>query len=266
MQRDDFTEANRRMWNETAEIHARGYDEAFLQRLKSPQFTTFDEVERRIFAEIGLADKAVIQLACNNGRELISVKKAGAGRCVGVDISDKFIAQARQMAALAGADVEFIRSSVYDLPGELSGQFDLVYITIGVLGWMPNLDAFLALVTRLLKPSGQLFIYEMHPILNMYDGDHGLVPDASYFRTEPFADAGEPDYLHPDQVVSAVSYWFPHTLSDVIGGCLRHGLTLTHFEEYPHDISVAYASFEKFETKLPLCYSLVARKSGAEQP
>ncbi len=266
MQRDDYAEANRRMWNETAEIHARGYDEAFIQRLKSPQFTTFDEVEKRIFAEIRLADKTVIQLACNNGRELISVKKAGAGRCVGVDISDKFIAQARQMAALAGADVEFIRSSVYDLPPELGGQFDLVYITIGVLGWMPDLDAFLELVTRLLKPCGQVFIYEMHPILNMYDGDHGLVPDASYFRTEPFADAEEPDYLHPDQVVSSVSYWFPHKLSDVIGGCLRHGLTLTHFEEYAHDISMAYASFEKFETKLPLCYSLVARKSSAEQP
>jgi ubiquinone/menaquinone biosynthesis C-methylase UbiE len=166
------------------------------------------------------------------------------------------------MAAISGTDVEFIRSSVYELPPELDGQFDVVYITIGVLGWMPELDTFIALVRRLLKPGGQLFIYEMHPILNMYDGDHGLVPDASYFRSEPFADEQEPDYLHPDQVVSAVSYWFPHKLSDVIGGCLRHGLALTHFEEYAHDISARYKPFEDFETKLPLCYSLVARKNG----
>lgn len=262
MQRDEYIEANRRKWNEAAAIHARGYDEAFLQRLKSPDFTTFDEVERRIFAEIGLEGKSVIQLACNNGRELISVKKAGAGRCVGVDISEEFIGQARQMAATAGTDIEFIRSSVYDLPPELDRQFDLVYITTGVLGWMPDLDAFLDLVRRLLKPGGQLFLYEMHPIIDMYDGDHGLVPDASYFRTEPFADAEEPDYLHPDQVVKSVSYWFPHKLSDVIGGCLKHGLTLTHFEEYAHDISARYKSFEQFETRLPLCYSLVARKSG----
>src|SRR5512142_526388 len=261
MQCDDYTEANRTMWNETADIHARGYDEAFLQRLKSPEFTTFDEVEQSLFAQIGLAGKAVIQLACNNGRELISVKKAGAGRCVGVDISDKFIAQARELAALAGVDVEFIRSSVYDLPPELDGQFDLVYITTGVLGWMPDLDAFFDLVRRLLKPGGQLFIYDMHPIVNMYDGDHGLIPDASYFRKEPFADADEPDYLHPDQVVSAVGYWFPHTLGDVIGGCLKHGLALAHFEEYEHDISARYASFEKVETRLPLCFSLVARRT-----
>jgi len=263
MQRDEYTEANRRMWNETAGIHARDYDEAFIARLSSAGFSTFDEVERRIFADIGLQGKAVIQLACNNGRELISVKKAGAGRCVGVDISDEFIAQAREMAGLAEAAVEFIRSSVYDLPRELDGQFDIVYITIGVLGWMPDLDAFFGLVRRLLKPDGQLFIYEMHPILNMYDGDHGLVPDASYFRSEPFADQNEPDYLHPEQVVKSVSYWFPHKLSDVIGCCLRHGLTLTHFEEYAHDISARYASFAKLETRPPLSYSLVARKSGA---
>lgn len=262
MQRDDYAEANRKHWNEAAGIHARGYDEGFLEGLKSPDFSTFDDVERRIFADIGLKDKAVIQLACNNGRELISVKKAGAGRCVGVDISEEFIGQARELAALAVVEVEFIRSSVYDLPSELDGQFDLVYLTTGVLGWMPDLEAFLDIIRRLLKPGGQLFLYEMHPIINMYDGDHGLVPDASYFRTEPFADEQEPDYLHPDQVVSAVSYWFPHKLSDVIGGCLRHGLALTHFEEYAHDISARYASFEKFETQLPLCYSLVARKAA----
>jgi ubiquinone/menaquinone biosynthesis C-methylase UbiE len=260
MQRDEYTEANRRKWNETAGVHASGYDEAFLRRLSSPEFSTFDEVETCIFGEIGLAGKAVIQLACNNGRELISASKAGAGRCVGVDISDKFIAQAREFAALAAVEVEFIRSSVYELPRSLDGEFDLVYVTTGVLGWMPDLEAFFDVAARLLKPDGQLFIYEMHPITNMYDGNHGLTPDASYFRVEPFADQNEPDYLHPDQVVSAVSYWFPHTLSDVIGGCLRHGLQLTHFEEYAHDISAVYASFEKLETKLPLCYSLVARK------
>lgn len=262
MQRDDYVEANRKHWNEAAEVHARGYDAAFLERLKSPDFTTFDDVERGIFTYIGLPGKAVIQLACNNGRELISAKKAGAGRCVGVDISDKFIAQAREMAGLAGVDAEFIRSNVYDLPRDLDGQFDLVYITTGVLGWMPDLETFFDLAARLLKPGGQLFIYDAHPILDMYDGTHGLVPDASYFRTEPFADQDEPDYLHPDQIVAAVSYWFPHKLSDVIGGCLKRGLTLTHFAEYEHDVSARYKSFEDMPTNLPLSYSLVARKTA----
>ena len=261
MQPNDFIEANRNMWNETADIHAQVHGSKLLERVKAPDFSTFDEIETRIFAEIGLKDKAVIQLGCNNGRELISVRKAGAGRCVGIDVSDKFIAQARQLASVGDVEVDFVRSSVYDIPHSFDGQFDLVYVTIGVLGWLPDLDAFFGIMSRLLRTGGQLFIYEMHPILNMFDAAKGLAVDASYFQTEPFVDADSPDYYDPTQVVKAVSYWFPHKLSDVIGGCLKHGLNVTHFEEYGHDISAVYAAFEHFAKKPPLSYSLVARRT-----
>ena len=185
MQPDDYIEANRRMWNETAEVHDRGYVNGLREQVQSPEFSTFDEVERRLLGEIGLEGKAVIQLACNNGRELISIKKSGAGRCVGVDVSDGFIAQAKELARLGAADVEFLRLSVYDLPPDLDGQFDLVYITIGALGWLPDLDSFFAIVSRLMRPSGQLFIYEMHPVLNMFNPDNGLVVEASFSRRSP---------------------------------------------------------------------------------
>jgi ubiquinone/menaquinone biosynthesis C-methylase UbiE len=260
MQPTDYIEANRSMWNETADVHAQGYVTKLLERLKDPDFSTFDDVEKHIFADINLDGKAVIQLCCNNGRELISVKKAGAGRCVGIDVSDKFIAQGQQLARLGGVDIEFLRSNVYDIPHTLFGQFDLVYITIGALGWLPDLDAFFGIVSRLLRTDGQVFIYEMHPILNMFDADKGLTVEASYFQREPFVDGEGPDYYDPTQVIKSVSYWFPHKLSDVIGGCLKHGLSLTHFEEYAHDLSMVYAAFENFEKKPPLSYSLVARK------
>jgi ubiquinone/menaquinone biosynthesis C-methylase UbiE len=262
MQRDDYIEANRKMWNETADIHASGYVKGLAERIKAPDFSTMDVVEKRIIAEIGLKEKAVIQLCCNNGRELISLKKAGAGRCVGVDLSDKFIAQGRQLASLGGVEVEFVRSNVYDLPHGLDGEFDLVYITTGVLGWLPDLNGFFELVSRLLKTDGQLFIYEMHPILDMFEAGKGLVVESSYFRTEPFEDKEVPDYFDPSQVVKSVAYWFPHKLSDIIGGCLANGLRLTQFEEYGHDKSEVYAAFEKLEKKPPLCYSLVARKAA----
>src|SRR5512135_1037216 len=228
MQRDDYTEANRRRWNETAAIHAKARAGSLAERIKALDFSTFDEVEKRIFGQIGLEGKAVIQLCCNNGREIISVKRAGAARCVGVDLSDKFIAQARQLASLGGVEVEFIRSDIYQLSKELDGAFDLVYITIGALGWLPDLDTFFEIVARLLTKDGQVFIYEMHPILDMFEAQKGLVVESSYFRTEPFVVAEEPDYFDRSQVIKSVSYWFPHKLADVIGGCLRHGLSLTH--------------------------------------
>jgi ubiquinone/menaquinone biosynthesis C-methylase UbiE len=262
MQSSDYIEANRRMWNETADIHAQSHGAALQQRVQAPDFNTFDFVEKRIFEQIDLKGKDVIQLCCNNGRELISVKKAGAGRCVGVDVSDEFIAQGKLLAGLGDVDVDFVRSSVYDLGHHYDGQFDLVYITIGALGWLPDLDAFFAIVSRLLRVDGQLFIYEMHPILNMYEAETGLVIVESYFRNEPLVEEESPDYFDPSQVVKSVSYWFSHKLSDVIGGCLAHGFTLTHFKEYGHDISEVYAAFEHFEKKPPLCYSLVARKTA----
>jgi predicted RNA methylase len=111
----NYSEANREMWNQTADVHAKAKLEGLLESVKAPEFTTFDEVEKMIFEKIGLKDKAVIQLSCNNARELISCKKAGAGRCVGVDISEKFLEQGKRLAQAGNVEIELVRTSVYDL-------------------------------------------------------------------------------------------------------------------------------------------------------
>jgi hypothetical protein len=49
-------------------------------------------------------------------------------------------------------------------------------------------------------------------------------------------------------------------LSAVIGSVLKNGLSLTHFDEYGHDIAMIYAEFEHYANKPPLSYSLVARR------
>jgi ubiquinone/menaquinone biosynthesis C-methylase UbiE len=256
----DYAEANRNMWNQTAAVHAKARLEGLLESVKSPTFSTFDDIEKTIFETIGLKDKAVIQLSCNNARELISCKKAGAGRCVGVDISDKFIEQGRLLAMTGSVEVEFVRSSVYDLSHDFDNSFDLVYVTIGALGWLQDMAAYFKLVKRLLKPGGHIFIYEMHPVLDMFDAETGLEIKHSYFKTDPYLTEEAPDYFDPSTIVAAPSYWFHHKLSDIIGGCLDNGLVLTHFKEYDHDISNNYATFASFEKKPALSYSLVARK------
>lgn len=262
MNQTDYTEANRGMWNETADIHRDFRGDSLLEHVKSPDFSTFKDVEKEILNKIGLAGKNVVQLACNNGREILSVKKAGAARCVGFDISDKFIEQGHELVAASGVEVELVRSSIYDIPHAYDCQFDLVYITIGALGWMPDLNRFFEIAARLMKPDAQIFIYEMHPILNMFDPPTGLEIKHSYFQTAPFVEEAGPDYLDPTKIVHGTSYWFPHKVSDVLGGCIRNGMVITHFEEYPHDISAAFASFEQFENRPPLCFSMVARTSA----
>ena len=259
MNNDAYTRANRAMWNRTADVYRdEGFDE-FLEKMRRADFTTFDEVERRVFSTIGLEGKDVAQLGCNNGRELISVKKAGAGRCVGFDLSENFLEQGVQLSKASGQAVEFVHSSVYDIDAPYTSAFDVVYLTVGVLGWLPDLPAFFGVVERLLRPDGYLFLYNQHPILGMFDPAK-LEIDSSYFRQEPFVEDVLPDYMDPSQTGRAESCWFQHTLSSVIGLCLHSGFKLTHFEEHEHDLSNNYRAFEDHEHKPPLSYSLVAQK------
>lgn len=264
MNRDDYTEANRRSWNETAGLHAQSQLPILIEKFADPDFVTLDEIEREVFTEIGVSGKRVAQLGCNNGRELLSVLRFGAAEGVGFDISDRFIEQARTLteAAGLGGRAEFVQGDVYRIPPSHDASFDIVYVTVGALGWLPDLARYFELVARLLRPGGSLFIYEMHPMLDMFDAESGLEVKHSYFNEVPFEDSGGPDYYEPDKRVEAVSYWFPHTLSDVIGGCLAAGLTLTRFTEYPHDVSMVFRAFQDFEHKPALSYVLLARKDG----
>lgn len=134
------------------------------------------------------------------------------------------------------------------------------------MGWLPDLRAYFEIVNRLLKDGGHLFIYEMHPVLDMFDAKTGLEVKHSYFRTEPYVEEAGPDYMDPNQTVTATSYWFHHKLSDVIGGCLKNGLQLSYFEEYGHDISNVYKAFQDFALKPPLSYALVAKRRSSRFP
>lgn len=261
MKSGQYIQVNRAMWNQTAEVYEAEGLESFLAVIQRPNFTTFDEVERGVFLRIGLDGSDVAQLGCNNGRELISVKKAGAGRCVGFDLSEKFIDQARQLAQVSGHNAEFVCTSIYDIDPAFDDSFDVIYVTVGVLGWLPELPGFFKVVERLLRSGGYFFLYDQHPILGMFDPTKVLEIDSSYFRQEPFVDDALPDYLDPTQAGSATSYWFQHTLSEIMGLCLRSGLAPKHFEEHERDLSNTYRAFQNFDYKLPLSYSLLAQKS-----
>lgn len=260
MNHHDYTEANRTMWNQTAAVHAEHQLPKWLEAIKQPDFNILDATEQAIFDDIGLEGKAVAQLSCNNGRELLSLKNLGAGRCVGFDISDAFIAQGEQLAKVSGLKCEFIQTDIYDISNDYLNSFDIVYVTVGALGWLADLPTYFQIVNRLLRSGGHLFIYEMHPILDMFDAASGLEPKRSYFRTEPYREDASPDYYNPDITVEGTSYWFHHKLSDIIGGCLHNKLNLTHFEEFAHDLSNVYASFEALTNQPPLSYALVAQK------
>lgn len=248
------------MWNATADIHARAALPKLMERVARPGFSTFDFMEKRIFALLGLSGKDVAQPSCNNGREFISCKKAGAARCVGFDISEKFIAQGQELAQAGGVEVDFVRTNVYDIPHDYDASFDIVYVTIGTARLAAGPARVHGRRGTASAPRRAFFLYEMHPMLDMFDSETGLEIKHSYFRTEPYVVDAAPDYLDKSTVVEGTSYWFHHKLSDIIGGALAAGLELRLFEEYDHDQSEVYAAFEHYEKKPPLSYALLAQK------
>jgi tRNA (mo5U34)-methyltransferase len=78
-----------------------------------------------------LTGRSVLDVGCNGGFYSLEMKRRGAARVLGVDSDDRYLAQARFAAEVAGADVEFRRLSVYELPA-LGETFDVV-LFMGVL-------------------------------------------------------------------------------------------------------------------------------------
>ncbi|WP_174297751.1 TIGR04290 family methyltransferase [Sphingomonas bacterium] len=79
-----------------------------------------------------LAGRSVLDIGCNAGFYCVEMKKRGAGRVLGIDSDDRYLAQAKLATDTLGyGDVEFARLSVYDV-GSLRERFDVV-IFMGVL-------------------------------------------------------------------------------------------------------------------------------------
>ncbi|WP_417418052.1 class I SAM-dependent methyltransferase [Hoeflea sp.] len=265
---DTATKANRLAWNASAHRHRQSDEwQRQLSGFADPSFSTFDPVAASILAGNGLRGARAVQVGCNNGRETLSMLALGAEHATGIDQSDAFIAQAGELRAVSphGGKASFVCANVYALPDALAAGFDLALITIGVLNWMPDLPRFLAVVSSLLTPGGRLVIYETHPVLDMFEpeGENPHAPAYSYFRAEPFITDDEIVYDGSIAGKAPPSWWQFHTMGDVVTGCVRAGLQIAELKEYPHsNREVAYDIYVGNEAQLPLCYTLVATKSG----
>lgn len=140
------------------------FDEAFI-RLYEPLLP--DEQTEREIAGIeqilGLPKGArVLDLGCGWGRHSIPLGLAGY-RVTGVDLSEPLLDKARQDAARAGADVEWVRADVRQL--RWTERFDAVISMFSSLGyWGSDTDDLHALQAAhaALRPGGLFLLETMH--------------------------------------------------------------------------------------------------------
>lgn len=260
-----ITAANRKSWNASAAHHQESVAwQKLVSGFAAPDFSTFDPTITTLLNALDLQGKSVVQVGCNNGREVLSLATFGAVDCLGIDQSEAFLDQARELAKITGSNAQFLRANIYDLPKSLP-KFDAALITIGVLNWMPDLPAFFTAVAGLLRAGGTLLIYETHPFLEMYEpkGKTPFTPAESYFRSEPYIDDEVITYDGGAAESGATSYWFTHKMADIINACIGAGLAIAELQEYPHsNREVDYDKYENQEPQIPLCFSLKATLVG----
>lgn len=264
----DYIEANRQSWNAAAPHHkASSRYQSILEGFRQPGYSCLDDILTKRLLSLDVAGKDVVQLCCNDGCEILSVKNLGAARCVGFDQAGGFLDQARAFRAVAGIDCDFVETDVHKIDVSYDGSFDIVLITIGVFGWMPDLNRFVSVASRLLRKGGAVCMYEQHPIINMMEPYE--VPDDparlvhSYFKSTPFEDDVAYMYDGTASWKSPKKYWFVHPLADIITAFLAEDLVIEVFQEYPHNISSAEFNMYNDQTaQLPQSFMLVVRKAA----
>ncbi|HCT04135.1 MAG TPA: SAM-dependent methyltransferase [Pseudomonas sp.] len=255
---------NKAAWDASAALHkGTATWNALVASVAQAGFSCLDPTITALLQDVGVAGKDVVQLCCNNGRESLSLFGLGARSVVGVDQSRAFLQQAQELAHISPHTPEFIETDIHHLPEHLLGQFDVALVTIGVLGWMPDVALFMRHAASTLKPGGTLVIYETHPFLEVFDprADNPLLPASSYFQRDPFVLQESIVYEGTKAEAGPASYWYVHTLGSIVSGAVAAQLQISHLQEYPHsNREELYDQYEHQSAQLPMCFTLTATK------
>jgi len=288
---DQYLEVNRANWDSRVPVHlAGGYG---IDRLLADPAALSDVVR---FDQPRLGDLTgldVVHLQCHVGTDTLSLARLG-GRLTGLDLSGDAVAAARDLAARAGAGIEYVQADVYSAVAALGGErFDLVYTGIGALCWLPSIRRWADTVAGLLRPGGRLFVRDAHPVLNSVLGmtvaeehpDRAQQPWVSgpgeatpalelpYFeQPAPLAWSETLTYGGETEIAAPLSLEWNHGLGEIVTALLDAGLALTGLAEHdsvPWDalpgLMVLDAATGEYRLghrpeRLPATFTLTARR------
>ena len=232
----DFRSINRAGWDERAPAHAASVDYGVDRFASDPAFIS--DVVRFDLPRLGdVAGLRGVHLQCHIGTDTVSLARLGA-RMTGLDFSPASLAEARRVASLAGADVDFVEADVYDAVDVLGrAAFDLVFTGVGALCWLPDVRSWAEVVAGLLRPGGRLFLREAHPVLwSLADArpDGLLVLEYPYFeRPEPTVFEEEGTYVETTATFTHnVTHEWNHGLGEIVTALLDAGLLVTALVEH----------------------------------
>ena len=261
---NNYIEINRQSWNNRTEIHLKSefYDlDNFLKGKCS-----LNDIELNLLGDI--EGKTILHLQCHFGQDTISLGRLGAN-VTGIDLSDKAIESAKQIAKDTNSNAKFICCDIYDLPNHLDEKFDIVFTSYGTIGWLPDLDKWAKIISKFLKPNGQFVFVEFHPVVWMFDDNFENIK-YNYFNSGAIIESESGTYADKTAEITQDYVMWNHSLSEVINNLIKNGLEITTFEEFDYSPYNCFNKTIEFEpkkyrishldNKIPMVYALVAKK------
>lgn len=235
LEMSDYLAANRANWDERVPIHVASafYDvERWLTEGPRPR-----DRELELLGDVSGLD--VVHLQCHFGLDTLAFANAGA-RVTGLDFSSAAIAEARHLAERSGLAerARFVEADVLRSAEVLSPEdYDIVYVSLGALCWLPSVEQWASQVAALLRPGGRLYLHDVHPLAWAL-ADDDLRLEYSYFEeSEPYVDDSDATYADgAARLRNARSYEWNHSIGEIVTAVLDKGLRVAALTE--HDWTV----------------------------
>lgn len=258
---ENYLDLNRSAWNNKLQFHLSSefYDlQSFLNGKSS-----LNDIELELLGDI--KGKSILHLQCHFGQDSISLARMGA-KVTGVDLSDKAIDKARELAKLSQVDAEFICSDIYSLPEVLNKKFDIVFTSYGTIGWLPDIAKWAEILSLYTKANGHFVFAEFHPFVWMYNGDFTSI-DYNYFNKGPIVEVEEATYADKKAPIKQEVVGWNHSIAEVLQNILKdfHLLSFNEFDYSPYN---CFKNMEELEQgkyriahlgdKIPMVYALKA--------
>ncbi len=225
---------NQQLWDEWTRVHETSsfYDlEGFRRggiRLRPYEIEEIGDVTGR----------ELLHLQCHFGIDTLSWARLGA-RVTGADFSPAAIELAIRLAGELKLDARFVRSDLYDLPDALEGEFDIVYTSRGVLGWLPDISRWARVVSHFLKPGGTFYITEIHPVAQAFENEGVAAGELRlqypyWEHADPLAFDVAGSYADRSAAIKTrTEYGWDHGLGEILTALIDAGLRIESLREYP---------------------------------
>ena len=173
-----------------------------------------------------LRDKKVLDLGCGFGWHCRYVREQQARWVLGIDISEKMVARARECTNDAAIEYRQLAIEDIDFP---AGEFDVVLSSLA-LHYVQHFDIVCRKVHHSLVPGGNFVLSVEHPIftaLAAQDWYHGPLGERLHWPIDHYQDEGlrQARFLDHDVVK------YHRTVATYLNTVINSGFTLTRLSE-----------------------------------